>query len=169
MRNRYLGAVLACAAIALPTAAAADWTFGSNVQGGVATAFLTRSTTYGGGIAFICDNASPAMPEYVLLVTSSPFDAALGRLDVTMTIGAEAPTVSPWTAQPRDNRLRSRDDIVLRDLLAALAAAPGITFTMHDDFGRDYRIEAPVENLADVVPSFLAACDALPAAAPMRF
>jgi hypothetical protein len=168
MRNRSFGAFLAVAAVVLPTAAAAEWTLGNNVADGVTTVFLTYSDGYGSGIAFVCDNTSAARPEYILVVTT-PFVAALGRLEVTVEVGTKPPTTSTWTAQPRDNRFRSRDGIVVRDVLAAIAGEPVIAFSMRDDFARDYRVEAPVDNLLDLAPGFLAGCDALPPAAPLRF
>ena len=160
------GAVLASALVALPGPAAAEWLLGNNTEGGVATVFLSRSSTYAGGIAFVCDNRSALQPEYILVVTN-PFDAVLGRLEVAVAIGAQPPTTTTWTAIPRDKLLRSRT-VVVRDVLATLAAEPGIAFTTNDDFGRSYRVEAPVENIAELVPEFLAACGALPppAAAP---
>lgn len=166
MKLRLAGAAVACVLIALPGRAAAEWTLGNSTEGGVATVFLTRSTTYGGAVAFVCDNRSTAS-EYVLVVTS-PFDAVLGRLEVTMAVGAQPPATTPWTATPRDNLLRSRA-VIVRDVLAALRAEPGIVFTATDDFGRSYRVEAPVENLNDLVPGFLAGCDALPPPPVRRF
>jgi hypothetical protein len=162
-----VGAVLACLAIAAPSGAAAEWTLGNGGQGGVETVYLTRSAAFAGAVAFVCDNASAALPQYIVVVTS-PFNAALGRLDVTMTIGTQPPTVSTWTASPRDNSLRSRA-VVVADVLAAMAGEPSLAFTAVDDFGRNYRVEAPVENLLDLAPAFLQACAALPPAPPRRF
>ncbi|MGD9739841.1 MAG: hypothetical protein AB7O56_07275 [Bauldia sp.] len=161
-RPLLVGVALLVIGIGVPGAAFAQWTLENNVNPntGEQAVFISRPATFDGAIAFVCINSALIAPSFIL-VQPTNYDTPLGRVDVTMTLGAKPPTTSRWSFSQASGQLRSQD-IVLADVFAALEGETEVAFEVQDTFLRTYRIHAPVENLLELAPDFLERCTALP-------